>query len=162
QVEAMTLADRVVVLRDGKVEQEGSPLALYDRPANRFVAQFIGMPQMNIVETKVLPALAEAAGVPAAAASDGYVGIRPENVVVRPVGAARLSGQVELVESLGADTLIYANVGGGATGARSGVQLVARQSQRTELQPGDAVGLDIVPASFHLFDRDGRVVRLSA
>jgi multiple sugar transport system ATP-binding protein len=162
QVEAMTLADRVVVLRDGQVEQEGSPLALYDRPANRFVAQFIGMPQMNIVETKVLPALAEAAGVSAAAASDGYVGIRPENVVVRPAGAARLAGQVELVESLGADTLIYANVGGGTTGTRSGVQIVARQSQRTELQPGDPVGLDIVPASFHLFDRDGRVVRAAA
>jgi multiple sugar transport system ATP-binding protein len=153
QVEAMTLADRVVVLRDGAIEQVGSPLELYDRPANQFVAQFIGTPQMNVVDTVALPALRSAVG--AANAPDGFIGVRPENVLVRPAGAGQLAGQVELVESLGADTLIYANVS--ANGQR-GVQLVARQNTRTSLHPGDAVGLDIAPASFHLFNRQGQAV----
>jgi len=153
QVEAMTLADRVVVLRDGAIEQVGSPLELYDRPANQFVAQFIGTPQMNLVDTAELPALRSVVG--AAEATDGFIGVRPENVLVRPAGSGRIRGEVELVESLGADTLIYTTVG--ANGKR-GVQLVARQNTRTALQPGDAVGLDIAPASFHLFDRQGQAV----
>ena len=157
QVEAMTLADRVVVLRDGAIEQVGSPLELYDRPANQFVAQFIGTPQMNVVDTAALPALREVVG--AAHAPDGFIGVRPENVLVRAAGSGRLSGRVELVESLGADTLIYAHVGNG-NGA--GVQIVARQAERTTLHPGDPVGLDIAPASFHLFDRQGRTVGASA
>src|SRR5471032_863432 len=70
QVEAMTLAGQVVVLRDGAIEQVGSPLELYDKPANRFVAQFIGMPSMNIVPASTLPQLAALAG--AAAHADGY------------------------------------------------------------------------------------------
>jgi multiple sugar transport system ATP-binding protein len=156
QVEAMTLADRVVVLRDGAIEQVGTPLELYDRPANRFVAQFIGTPQMNMVDTAALPALREAVG--AAASTDGFIGVRPENILVRAAGAGRLAGQVELVESLGADTLIYANVAG--QGQAGGVQLVARQNERTDLNPGDAVGLDIAPASFHVFDRQGHTVAI--
>ena len=156
QVEAMTLADRVVVLRDGAIEQVGSPLELYDRPANRFVAQFIGTPQMNLVDTAALPALRAAVGAPNA--PDGFIGVRPENVIVRPAGQGRLGGRVELIESLGADTLIYANVGADNGAQGDGVQLVARQNTRTELHPGDEVALDIVPASFHLFDREGRTV----
>ena len=153
QVEAMTLADRVVVLRDGAIEQVGSPLELYDKPANQFVAQFIGTPQMNVVDTARLPALREVVG--AANAPDGFIGVRPESVLVRAAGAGKLSGRVELIEQLGADTLIYTHVG---NGDGAGVQLVARQSERTQLHPGDPVGLDIVPASFHLFDRQGHTV----
>ena len=158
QVEAMTLADRVVVLRDGAIEQVGSPLDLYDRPANQFVAQFIGTPQMNVVDTAALPALRDVVG--AAGAPDGFIGVRPENVLVRPAGSGRLPGRVELVESLGADTLIYANVGG--QGPNGGVQIVARQNERTPLRAGDLVGLDIAPASFHLFDRQGQTVAARA
>ena len=157
QVEAMTLADRVVVLRDGAIEQVGSPLALYDKPANQFVAQFIGTPQMNVIDTARLPALRAVVG--AGSAPDGFIGVRPEKVMVRAAGAGQLTGQVELVESLGADTLIYTNVGGNGQG---GVQLVARQAARTELRPGDTVGIDIAPASFHLFDRQGQAVALRA
>ena len=152
QVEAMTLADRVVVLRDGAIEQVGSPLELYDRPANQFVAQFIGTPQMNVVDTVDLPVLRGMAG--GAAAGDGFIGVRPEHVLVRPAGSGRMDGQVELIESLGADTLVHARV---TQGARS-VQLVARQNARTLLQPGDPVGLDVVPGAFHLFNREGRAV----
>jgi multiple sugar transport system ATP-binding protein len=157
QVEAMTLADRVVVLRDGAIEQVGSPLELYDRPANQFVAQFIGTPQMNVVDTTKLPSLREVVG--AVNAPDGFIGVRPENVMVRPNGAGKLSGRVELIESLGADTLIYTHVG---NGSGDGVQIVARQAERTPLRVGDPVGLDIAPASFHLFDRQGRKVAAQA
>src|SRR5438105_2781397 len=155
QVEAMTLADRVVVLRDGAIEQVGSPLELYDKPANQFVAQFIGTPQMNVIDTTELPALRAAVG--ANGASDGFIGVRPENVLVRPAGAGHIAGEVELVESLGADTLIYANVG---ANGKTGVQLVARQNTRSHLRPGDPVGLDIAPGSFHLFNRQGQAVAL--
>ena len=158
QVEAMTLADRVVVLRDGAIEQVGSPLDLYDRPANQFVAQFIGTPRMNVIDTTALPALRDVVG--AAHAPDGFIGVRPEKVMVRAAGSGRLEGRVELVESLGADTLIYSKVGG--HGNQAGVQLVARQNERTTLRPGDNVGLDIAPASFHLFDRQGHTVAADA
>ncbi len=142
QVEAMTMADRVVVLRDGAIEQVGTPLELYDHPANTFVAQFIGQPQMNVVDTAKLP------GLPGP--KDGYVGVRPEHVAVKPAGQAALPAKVELIESLGLDTLIYANVGD--------VQLIARQNTRTALRPGDTVALEIAPSALHRFDREGRAV----
>jgi multiple sugar transport system ATP-binding protein len=149
QVEAMTLADRVVVLRDGAIEQVGSPLELYDRPANQFVAQFIGTPQMNVVPAGTLPHLQVLAG--ARAPPDGFVGLRPEAVRVRPGGAGALTGKVELVEALGADTLIYVDV--------AGVQLVSRQPERTEARAGDQVGLDVDAAALHFFDRQGHALR---
>jgi multiple sugar transport system ATP-binding protein len=149
QVEAMTLADRVVVLRDGAIEQVGSPLELYDRPANQFVAQFIGTPQMNLVSTGTLPHLERLAG--GRAPADGFVGVRPEGVQVRPAGGGALHGRVELVEALGADTLIYVEVGG--------VQLVSRQAERTTARRGDEVGLDLDPSALHFFDKGGRSLR---
>ena len=153
QVEAMTLADRVVVLRDGAIEQTGSPLELYDHPANQFVAQFIGTPQMNIIDTAALPGLDAVVG--AGKVPDGFIGVRPENVLVRPAGEGRLAGRVELVESLGANTLIHARIGAQEPG---GVQIIAAQSARTTLHAGDPIGLDIAPASFHLFNRQGQAV----
>jgi multiple sugar transport system ATP-binding protein len=152
QIEAMTMADRVVVLRDGAVEQQGAPLDLYDQPANRFVAQFIGMPQMNVVDAAELPALGRILGAPVA---DGFIGVRPEHISVTPAGSGQLPGRVEVIEALGADTLIYARTPG--TSGGEGVQLVSRQSARTALRPGDAVGLDIAPNHFHLFGRDGQL-----
>jgi multiple sugar transport system ATP-binding protein len=163
----MTLADRVVVLRDGAIEQVGSPLALYDKPANQFVAQFIGTPQMNILDTALLPALAgvadagQAAG--AAAAPGELLGVRPEAVLVRPAGQGRLSGRVELIESLGSNTLIHTRLDtatGAAAGAAAsgGVQLVAAQNARSNLRVGDAVGLDLVPGALHWFNRQGHAV----
>ena len=89
QVEAMTLADRVVVLRDGAIEQVGSPLELYDQPANQFVAQFIGTPQMNIVDTADAAGAARVPPAPAARA-DGFIGVRPgeRRSCGRPAAAA--------------------------------------------------------------------------
>ena len=152
QVEAMTLADRVVVLRDGAIEQVGTPLTLYDKPANQFVAQFIGTPQMNVVSVAEMPQLQAAVkNVPA----DGFVGLRPENLAVRPAGAGQVQGKVELVEALGAETLIYVSTG-------SKTPLVARQSMRPSVKVGDAVGVEIDAATAHLFDAQGRLAQSSA
>ncbi len=152
QTEAMTMADRVVVLRDGAVEQEGPPLKLYDKPANRFVAQFIGMPQMNVVDAAELPALGKLVGT---TMTDGFIGVRPEHIAVTAPGQGQLAAQVDVIEALGADTLIYARTAGAKGG--EGVQLVLRQNSRTALRPGDAVGLDITAGHFHVFDREGRL-----
>ncbi|MBX3659562.1 MAG: ABC transporter ATP-binding protein [Ramlibacter sp.] len=153
QVEAMTLADRVVVLRDGLVEQVGTPLELYDRPANQFVAQFIGTPPMNIVAATAVPALAAMFGPELPA--DGSIGLRPESVVLTAAGQGQLDGRVELVEALGAETLVY--VGVDPTGG--GAQFTARQSARTSLRAGDPVGLTLDTLAAHLFDAQGRVLR---
>ena len=153
QVEAMTLADRVVVLRDGRIEQVGTPLELYDRPANQFVAQFIGTPQMNIVPAKDLQALVNSTALPVQ--PDGFIGMRPENISLCAPGKGMLNGKVELVEALGAETLIYVSTD-------SAVQLVARQIERTELVVGNIVGLHIDVDAAHLFDAAGHITRTGA
>ena len=153
QVEAMTLADRVVVLRDGVIEQVGAPLELYDRPANQFVAQFIGMPQMNVIAASAIPSFAQLTGgkLPA----DGFLGVRPEGLRVHHAGSgADVQGKVQLVESLGADTLIYVDVGG--------VPLVARQNERTPLNEGDAVGVELDPSVLHIFNSTGQALAAAA
>lgn len=158
QVEAMTLADRVVVLRDGRIEQVGTPLDLYDRPANQFVAQFIGTPQMNVVAAKDLQALLQATALPVE--PDGFIGLRPENIVLHSADQGQNQGQihgqmrgtVELVEALGAETLIYVST-------ESGVQLVSRQLERPSVAVGQRVGLRMDVDAAHLFDAKGRVTR---
>lgn len=150
QVEAMTLADRVVVLRDGQIEQVGTPLELYDQPANQFVAQFIGTPQMNVVQAELLPGLHRAFGLDTPL--QGAVGLRPEDVALCRPGQGTLDGKVELIEALGAETLIYVSTPLGA-------QLVARQHSRSPLQLGDAVGVQIDAQAAHLFDAQGRITR---
>ena len=153
QVEATTLADRVVVLRDGIIEQVGTPLELYDRPANQFVAQFIGTPQMNVVPLPQLPPPVQQQAPEGA--MGGAIGLRPENITVRNTGATPVPGQVDLVEALGAETLIYVSTPGGA-------QFVARQNDRIGLRAGDAVSLDIDASQAHWFDPQGRVVARQA
>ncbi|KQP35648.1 ABC transporter ATP-binding protein [Pseudorhodoferax sp. Leaf274] len=148
QVEAMTLADRVVVLKDGLIEQVGSPLDLYDRPANRFVAQFIGMPSMNMLPAQALPGIAQM--TQGRLPIDGFLGVRPEGVRVLPTTRSGLQGRVDLIEALGSDTLIHVDV--------NGVNLIARQNERTHLEEGDVVGVEIDPAVLHLFNRDGRTL----
>jgi multiple sugar transport system ATP-binding protein len=148
QVEAMTLADRVVVLRDGKIEQVGTPLELYDKPANQFVAQFIGTPQMNVVAADKVPQLKDAFGVRMPVG--GSVGLRPESIVLQVRGKGQLNGKVDLVEALGAETLIYIT-------SEQGAQIVSRQNSRTGVKVGDEVGVQIDTATAHLFDAQGRI-----
>jgi multiple sugar transport system ATP-binding protein len=149
QVEAMTLADRVVVLRDGQIEQVGTPLELYDHPANQFVAQFIGTPQMNVVPLAQLPPVVQ--HMAPALAAGGAMGLRPENVLLRQGGQGAMTGRVDLVEALGAETLVYVSTSEGAT-------LVARLSERTPLVAGQSVTLDVATEYAHWFDANGRVV----
>jgi multiple sugar transport system ATP-binding protein len=124
QVEAMTMADRIVVLRDGRIEQIGSPLELYDNPANVFVAEFIGSPAMNMLPARLSMDGNRRAAVinggtkielpPQLAGTDGQsilVGIRPEHLSVSPA-ANGLTGKVALVEPTGAQVQIIADVGG--------------------------------------------------
>jgi multiple sugar transport system ATP-binding protein len=151
QVEAMTLAERVVVLRDGRIEQVGTPLELYDHPASRFVAQFIGTPQMNVVPAAGLPLDGIGPRVP----GDGAIGLRPENIALKGKGQGQFDGRVELVEALGAETLIYVSTAGGA-------QLTARQTLRTALRPGDTVGVELDLGAAHLFDGKGHAIATSA
>ncbi len=152
QVEAMTLADRVVVLRDGQIEQVGTPLELYDRPANQFVAQFIGTPQMNVMAAADLTQLGSIHGL--TVPSNGHVGLRPEDISLMPAGQGQFQAKVELIEALGAETLIY-------VATERGTQLVARQNTRTHLSLGSPVGVHIDAANAHLFDAQGRISKVS-
>ena len=148
QVEAMTLADRVVVLKDGLIEQVGSPLELYDHPTNRFVAQFIGMPSMNMVPANAIPSFSQMTG--GRLPTDGFLGVRPEGLRVHPDSGYGVPGRVELIEALGNDTLIHVDIGG--------VPVVARQNERTPLNEGDTVGVELDPSVLHLFNGEGHAV----
>ena len=151
QIEAMTLADRVVVLRDGIIEQSGTPLDLYDRPANQFVAQFIGTPQMNVISAAKIPSFGKDADLKI---PDGwFVGLRPENVKLVGESAGHFRAKVELIEALGAETLIYVST-------EQGAQLVARQTERTGLSVGAHIGVQIDTKSAHFFDALGRIAAL--
>ena len=153
QVEAMTLAHRMIVMNAGRAEQIGTPMEVYENPATLFVAGFIGSPAMNF-----LPARAEGggrfallAGGTLAAAVDGVpagsaitVGVRPEHLRPSAAGEAALSGPVEMVEQLGADTLIH--VGHGAE------TIIARMPHEIRHEVGSTIHLATDPARTFLFD----------
>jgi multiple sugar transport system ATP-binding protein len=171
QVEAMTMASRIVVLNAGRVEQVGAPLELYHRPTNRFVAGFIGSPRMNFLPGTLVvaePAQARVAlrdgteltcavdATRAAAGSEVAVGVRPEHTspiagaAAGPAGAGRLRGEVALVENLGESALIYLRVPGteGLTLCRIEGTSLTREGERIEL--------GIAPSALHVFDADGK------
>ncbi len=149
QVEAMTLADRVVVLREGLIEQVGTPLALYDQPANQFVAQFIGTPPMNMLPSTHWSASLQSACPPQAQAV--VMGLRAEHLRVQEAPGS-MGATVDLLEMLGAETLIYITTD-------NGLPLVARQNERSNLKPGQRVSLDMDLDHAHWFDSAGRVLK---
>jgi len=160
QVEALTLADRIVVLNAGDIQQVGTPLELYDRPANKFVAQFIGSPTMNILEIepgegsiRLKNGAALSVGLPDGQRQASELGVRPEHLNIVAPDAAHLSGTAELVEHLGSDTNIHAHVPGIG-------QVLVREHGHFPLKTGEAVGIAVDLAKTHLFDPDGR--RLAA
>jgi multiple sugar transport system ATP-binding protein len=144
QVEAMTLADRIVVLEYGRIAQVGTPRELYERPANLFVAEFIGSPKMNIIPV----------GEIGLASPDGAVslGIRPEHMKIVAPGAGTLDATVDVLEYLGADTFLIVDAGGAG-------RLTVRSDGPTDLRPGAAIGLTLSAADTHHFDGDGKVLR---
>ena len=139
QVEAMTLADRMIVMNAGNAEQVGAPLDVYASPATRFVADFIGSPPMNFIGA------AHVAGTP-----DCTAGIRPEHLRITAASDARLSGEVVYTEALGAETLVHLALAGGE-------KICLRQDGRQPLPaPGSACHLDYDDADLCHFDTAGR------
>ena len=154
QIEAMTMADKIVVMRDGRVEQIGAPLDLYDHPDNVFVAGFIGSPSMNFIHGRIalkdggkvfLSQSGLVLPVPATSAGDGsdvVYGIRPEPIAV---GSGGSPVSVVVTEPTGSETQIF---------ARSGDDLIdAIVKDRVNAKPGETVGFIIDPANVHLFDK---------
>lgn len=156
QVEAMTLADRLVVLNQGHVEQIGTPMEVYERPASTFVAQFIGSPAMNLIPSEVIdgkPALD--VDIPMACphllASSVLLGVRPEHVDIVPVTETPLHLQVLAIEALGAETLLHGTLEGWGDTAPTFVVRLAGQHQPAL---GERIGLRVSPEAWHVFDGD--------
>ena len=152
QVEAMTLADRIVVLRDGKIEQVGTPLALYNRPANVFVAGFIGSPRMNFFPAEVLRQSADSLLLPANAHT---VGLRPEHVLLGEAGP--LEYRVQQVEQMGSTSLLRGTLAGntGASATPSPAHFEVVSNGQTTVKAGQTVRLSMPPAALHFFDEQG-------
>jgi multiple sugar transport system ATP-binding protein len=156
QIEAMTMADRIVVMDRGRIQQVGAPLELYDRPANKFVASFIGSPSMSFV-SGALKATAdnawfetngggrlELAGKAVAAGDVVEAGIRPEHFVIGGAGDA-MAIDVDVVEPTGSETHVYGAIGGET------VRAVFRD--RVQVRPGDRLPVTVDPRNIHLFDK---------
>ena len=153
QIEAMTMADKIVVMHDGIVEQIGAPLELYDRPANLFVAGFIGSPAMNFLKGKIEP------GLPATFVSDGGVrirlpeaaaahagravtcGLRPEHAMLDPSG---VEAKVVVVEPTGSETQVVLRLGTD--------EIIGVFRERISARPGTSLTIGYDPALVHLFD----------
>jgi multiple sugar transport system ATP-binding protein len=159
QVEAMTMADKIVVLRSGVIEQVGRPLDLYNNPANLFVAGFIGSPKMNFLKVEAangagvrLGDRAIEAAAPGGLKGKATLGIRPEHLDVRPdAGIAIGDATVQLVEHLGGSTIVYANLAGGDA------VTVALEGQR-RIENDETITLRADPKLCHVFADDGRRV----
>ncbi len=154
QVEAMTMADKIVVLQAGRIEQVGTPMDLYHRPRTAFVAGFIGAPAMNFLPVTVQGGRVVSGGTPLTAAPiPGAVqlGIRPEHLQLLPEGQGDLQATVSLRETLGGDAYLYVRT-------ESGEALVVRAEGDTPLDHGARVGLGLPPARVHLFAADGQTL----
>jgi multiple sugar transport system ATP-binding protein len=161
QIEAMTMADRIVVLRDGLVEQIGTPLELYDRPANAFVAGFIGSPSMNLLTATLAGAAVTvtntATALPVAGAGSPdhrpvLLGIRPEDCRLASAGDG-LPARVSVVEPTGAELHIVAEA--------SGQPIIVALRDRHAIVPGDLIHIRADPARLHVFD-PGTGLRLAS
>jgi len=158
QIEAMTLGDRVVIMRDGRVQQIGTPLAVYEKPANKFVAGFIGAPAMNFVDVTVRGGTVGTSGMkisvnPAdAQALQAYegkqvvMGVRPEHLVLGDgASGTGFDANVEVVEQLGSEILLETRVG-------TDGMTVARVPSEMKVAPGDHVRISAQLNSLHFFD----------
>ena len=137
QVEAMTMGDTVAVLRAGRLEQVGGPGDLYERPANVFVARFLGSPPMNLFPADVL---GSSRGVTA--------GVRPERIALVEPTTGRLEGVVDIVEPIGGEAIVHV--------IAAGSRFLVRSDVRTAPRPGDSVGLGFADTDVHAFDADDR------
>ncbi len=168
QVEAMTLADKIVVLRDGNVEQHGSPLELYSNPNNQFVAGFIGSPKMNFFAARSkgpsngglkvsLPSFDDAEVVvplndKPGDGQDLILGIRPEHIAIGDSSPISLGVTADVTEQLGGSSLVYANSRGGET-------VVIEQRGYSGVKHGDGFHFTFDPEQARLFDAEGQRIR---
>ncbi|WMT89937.1 sn-glycerol-3-phosphate ABC transporter ATP-binding protein UgpC [Pelagibacterium sp. H642] len=168
QTEAMTLADKIVVLREGRVEQIGAPLDLYDDPANQFVAGFVGSPRMNFLAARVLESQSGSARLAltrhgdaeitlpiaeALSAGDGVtIGIRPEHFGDADEPGCKLTVKVDVAEHLGATSYVYANMA-------SGEQLIIERAQSRSEKDNTELTVTIPAPRAYLFDGSGRRIR---
>ena len=166
QVEAITMSDKIVVMRDGRVEQVGSPLDVFDYPANKFVAGFIGSPAMNFLEGEIVsssdgPEFVTANGLACNIPEDRShqldqcttIGIRPEHIDLTAAGVVdAFDLSISVVEPTGADTMIIAR--------RGTDELSAIIKGRHRLVPGDPIRLKPQPGMLHYFAPDGTVIRV--
>ena len=154
QIEAMTMADRIVVLKDGHIEQAGTPLELYDRPRNAFVAGFIGSPAMNLLAGRAQESgrvltddgleLPLPKGLTLAPGRAVWLGVRPEHLEVTATDQG-LRAEVQVLEPTGAETQIAARLGS--------QNVIAVSRARIDLRPGSTLGLRPIASRLHVFDR---------
>jgi multiple sugar transport system ATP-binding protein len=153
QIEALTMADRIGVLKDGRLIQLGTPEDIYDRPATTFVAQLVGTPRINLykaardngtlhIENSTLQVPAPKHDLPTALT----LGVRPEDVRISPNGA--LPGKVALIEPLGVETVIHIRAGE--------VTLLSLAPGIVSLKPNDEVRFDVLRERLHFFDNHGQ------
>jgi multiple sugar transport system ATP-binding protein len=168
QAEAMTLADRIVVMNDRRIQQVGAPMEIYARPANAFVARFVGSPAMTLAPAALVAGegeyarvrLGDGAEVETRVRREGLpaslqLGLRPEMVGVAAAGAGTTDAKVELLERLGERTLVYAVLA-------DGLEVIAQDEGNSRLQVGDKVGLRVDGAAAHLFGPDGAAFHAEA
>jgi multiple sugar transport system ATP-binding protein len=160
QIEAMTLATKVALMRDGRIEQFGTPDEIYNKPATRYVAEFVGAPPMNMIPARVAAGRAIVAGSDMAfplaggalaGLADGSeitIGIRPEAFKTGAAGAATVSVTAEIAELTGPEVLVTASL--------HGHRLIAALPPVTCVEPGAALALGFDAAGVHIFDADGR------
>ena len=155
QVEAMTLGHRIAVFNGGRIEQCGAPLSLYDKPASRFVAGFIGSPAMNFLRARsTAPDTVQVAGgllqvptAPSPRPPEVIVGVRPEHLNLGPAGSG-IACNVEIVEHLGGEQIVHLAL-------TSGEPLLLRlPAEHARPQIGSAVGVRVHPSRIHLFEAD--------
>lgn len=159
----MTLADKVVVLNQGRIEQVGSPLALYEKPANTFVAGFLGMPKMSFLEATVLDSNQEGIlldlksgkklALPVSEQSTSLstkatLGVRPEHVILCRPGEGIMDVKVDVAEHLGSDTYCYAQT-------TQGEKLTIRVDSQQSVTAGQTVGVSFNLKCCHLFNEQG-------
>ncbi|MCR9239340.1 MAG: sn-glycerol-3-phosphate ABC transporter ATP-binding protein UgpC [Alphaproteobacteria bacterium] len=150
QVEAMTMADRIVIMKDGHIQQVGTPYDVFHKPTNKFVAQFIGAPSMNMIEGSLADGIVTLEGglqipIDTSSTHRGPVtlGLRPDDLLVSSQDG-QFEGQVNVLEPLGSETLVYVSV--------AGKELIAKASGRTPPVLGSTIKLNAAPENMHLFD----------
>jgi ABC-type sugar transport system ATPase subunit len=158
QVEAMTMADKIIVLNDGRLEQVGRPMDVYHQPRSEFVAGFIGAPSMNFLNVSIEKGqiICDGRALASTVTTEAprKLGIRPEHIVIRPAGEGFLEATVNLRETLGGDAYLYLRTDGGQT-------MVARVEGDSKLSRGARVGLELPAHRLHFFTLDGQAVTVT-